>query len=240
MVSVYQKFVVNALLAGLMLCGCQSSQSSIQIRVPLDRQYVVNEQADRPIKVSLPGDQPFNIHIKQSSQNRGADGRAESKSDADAAGQAFGFAEVNKGGSAAAEFTIGHRIANQTENPQDLAIELDFQWVQSLHTSAEPEAKTLARAELAISVISAKGKTLATIQVLKTDSNQARASAELQDHRGFSVSLEPKMHYDIVLTGKVEARSAAGQEAEARLEVKNLGINLSFTSASQETTRAGP
>lgn len=240
MVSVYQKFVVNALLAGLMLCGCQSSQSSIQIRVPLDRQYVVNEQADRPIKVSLPGDQPFNIHIKQSSQNRGADGRAESKSDADAAGQAFGFAEVNNGGSAAAEFTIGHRIANQTENPQDLAIELDFRWIQSLYTSADPKADTLALAELAVLVLDARGKTLATIQVLKTDSDQARASADLHDHRKISVSLEAQMRYDIVLTGRVEAKSAAGQEARARLEVKNLGINLSFTSAPKETTRTGP
>ncbi len=237
MVPVHQKLTAVVLF---MFCGCQGNQSSLQIRVPADRQYVLGENSERPIKVSLPGDQPFNIHTKQSSQNPGADGRAEGRSDADAAGRALGSAEVDNGGFASADFTVGHRIANQTEDHQDLAIDLDFQWTQSLHTSADPKADTLARAELAILVLNAKGKTLATIQVLKTDSDQARASAELHDHRKFSVSLEPQMRYDIVLTGRVEAKSAAGQEAKARLEVKNIGINLSFTSVPKETTRTGP
>ena len=239
MVPVHLKIAV-ALLSTAMLGGCQGNRCSTQIRVPLDRQYVLDEHSDRPINVSLPGDQPFNIHIKQSCQNPGADGRAEGKSDTNATGQALCSAEVAEGGSAAGEFTIGHRIANQTDSPQDLAIEIDFQWLQSLHTSTDPKPDTLACSNLEILVLDAKGKTLATIPVLTTDSDQARASAELRDHRKFSVSLEPQIHYDIILAGKVEAKSATGQQASALLEVKNLKIDLSFTPTQKETKQTVP
>ena len=79
-----------------------------------------------------------------------------------------------------------------------------------------------------------------TVEAMTQLSALARASAELRDHRWLSVSIEPQIHYDIILTGKVEAQSAAGQEASARLEVDNLTINLSFTSGQKETLPTGP
>ena len=240
MVPVHRKVAIVVLATGLILCGCQDNRASLQLRVPLDRQYVLSEHSDRPILVSLPGDQPFNIHIKQRSENPGYEGSAESESKANADGKALCSTEVANGGSATAEFTIGHRIANQTDHPQSLAVELDCQWRQSLQSSTDPEADTIARADLQILVLDAKGKILATIPVLKTDSDQARASAELHDQRKLSISIEPQTRYDIILTGKVEAQSAAGQEASARLEINDLKINLSFTSGQKETTQTKP
>ncbi|NLX12779.1 MAG: hypothetical protein GXY44_03880 [Phycisphaerales bacterium] len=240
MVPVPRKVTIVVLSASCMLCGCQDNRSSLQIRVPLDRQYILDDPSERPIKVSLPMDQPFNIHTKRSNQNPGLDGTAQGHSDATAAGRASCSVEAANGGSALAEFTIGHRIANQTDYFQNLSVELDCRWQHALHTSTDPTADTIARADLQILVLDAKGKILATIPALKTDSDQIQASAELLDHRKLSVSLEPKLRYDIILTGKVEAQSAAGQEASARLEVNDLKINLSFCSEQKEITQPAP
>jgi hypothetical protein len=218
-------------LLGTVFFGCSGPEFG-EIRVPTAQQYTLAEgKTDVPL--TLPVDQAFAIHLKKSSQNPGAEGRAQGDSAAAPTGQSFCLAEGANGGTATAEFNIGHRIDNP--GPAESAqIQVNFSLKQSLSATKQPTTETIASANLLLVVLDARRKVLAKIPILQTSSDQAAGEGVVDEQRGLTVTLEAKQSYDVILFGQVQANSSAKQEARARIELEKLTMQFRFSPATTQ------
>lgn len=217
------------LTLALLLPACSGGGLGGDVRVPIAHRHTLEPAQAGGDSIDLPGDRGFNIHIKKSSQNRGADGTADSDSTATADGRASGQADASDGGSSAANFTIGHRIINNTGSAQAVRIQVDYRLSQSAKASSEPTAGTISSANLDFVVLDSYKREVAKMAVLQATSDEANATAASQERRTLKVQFEPDRWYDIMLVGSVDASADAGQKSQAQLAIEQLGMSLTFS-----------
>lgn len=221
-----RRFVLPVLAAGL-LAGCGTGDVGAEIEVSPD------EVSGPPAggtggSLRLPDARPFNIHLKSSSQNPGEAGRGRGDSDAGPDGKAFCLAEGAAGGSATAEFRIGHRVIAPGEGSHRLAVQIEFDLRQALQASEPPDARTQAQLTLQLLALDGRRRVLARSALIAASSDESAGSASETHLRRLAFTLEPHQTCDIILYGKVEATSAPAQEASARLDVRGLRMALDF------------
>lgn len=225
-------------LCVLLITGCGGMDFGGEIRVPADQRHVLAADSASSDQILLPGDRTFNIHLKNSSQNPDAEGQARGDSDATAEGNAMCVAEADNGGSAMAEFKLGHRIDHQSKKQQVVTIQTEFELEQSIDASPLPAAETLASMNLMLVILDSKSRSVASLNITQTTSDSALSSTKATSRPSIRVVFEPDQSYNIVLFGKVDASSAQSQKASARLSVRNLKMRLTFAPAVTETKPA--
>ncbi|GMU22918.1 MAG: hypothetical protein AMXMBFR13_30020 [Phycisphaerae bacterium] len=219
------------------LAGCGGTDFGGEVQLaPAQEGALLDAGAPDSDVLNLPADRPFNIHMKNSSQNPGVEGKARGDSDAEAAGRAFALAEAAAGGTAQAEFRIGQRIVHAAARNQRAVITVEFKMDHALQAPVVPDPKTLATINLQLMVLDARKHVLARMPLVQTTTDEAVGSGSAGELRNLSVILEPSGRYDIMLYGQVESVAAPGQEAIARLDVGDLRMRLSF---SPMTTQPG-
>jgi len=223
----------------LLLGGCGGTDFGGEIRVPISQRHVLAAETPAHDQILLPGDRTFNIHLKTSSRNPGTDGTAHGDSDATPEGNAFCLAEAANGGSALAEFKIGHRIDHQTQRRQSVAIQVEFELEQSVEASRLPASDTLATGDLFLAVLDARKRPLANVPINQTTSDNAVGASLTTCRFNLPALFEPDQSYNIILFGKVGVSAAAAQQAAARLTVRGLKMRLTFAPAPVETQPAG-
>jgi len=227
------------LVLALLLPGCHGTGSVSDIRVPPEQQGVLEAREGPGGSIELPGERGFNIHIKNSRQNPGTDGSADSNSAATAGGEASCQAEAANGGSSAADFTIGHRVTNRTGSPQSVRIQLEYALSHSTEASPEPGVGTLGTAHMDLLVLDSHKRNIAKMTVVHATSDEANATVSSQDRRTLTARFEPDRWYDVMLVGHVEASAEVGQRALARLEVKDLKMRFTFSPAATRPAGRG-
>jgi len=213
----------------LVFLGCGGPDFGGDIRVSDSQRHTLKSVAAEGKTLSLPADKGYNIHIKKSSQDPGSDGQARGDSDATAGGEAFCAAEAANGGSASAEFNIGHRIDNLTESGQAVKLEITYDLVQAMAADKLPASETVATTNLHIVVRDSRKKIIAKTALVQTNSDEAVAGGNTKDQRSLTVQFDPGLSYDVMLYGKVDAASSLGQKASARQDIKNLNMKCTFT-----------
>jgi len=209
--------------------GCGGASFGTDARVPVADRLVIRGATPAEQGIRLPQDRGFNIHVKQSSQNLGAAGSAKGHSDATPQGLAFAEALASQGGSAKAQFKIGHRIDNHSDVVQTMAAQIRFQLEQRLSASEPPAPATQAKAELLLVIIDSRKRVVSKVVVLQADSDESRGNASLPQRRDLVARLEPGESYDIVLFAQVEACASEAQESSVRLDVDRLEMELEFS-----------
>ncbi len=221
----------RVLVLAALLPGCGGSDFGGEISMPPGQQHVLRSEQIDAAPLNLPADRAFNIHIKESQQCPGADGRAGASSDATADGQAFCQAEASNGGSASADFNIGHRIVNRTGSAQSVRIQLEYQLSQEIEASPVPTARTQGIAHMDLVVLDSHKRSIAKMAVVHATSDEATATVSSREQRVLAVQFEPGRSYDVMLFGKVDVATDTGQKAVARLEIAQLTMRLTFSPA---------
>ena len=221
------------------LWGCEGGMGfAPSVRVPAEQRQVA-DAASLGKTVDLPKDQPFNIHVKQSTQNPGANGTAQGTADANGWGEASCSAEVTDGGAATGEFHIGQAIDYHGDVPMTAAVKMTFKLTHELN--AEPiVAGTLAQLVLAASVRDATGRVTPKIPMESLSSDDSPGKATRSDAREFSFVMEPGGSYQIVLDGSGNATSEGRAKATAKVNVRDLQIAIAFSRAPAPTTATAP
>lgn len=218
-----------AVVIGLICAiGCGNTEFGQDARVPVSQRHVLAAGSPTGAALDLPGDHGYNVHVKQSSQDKGAGGEATSQSDATPTGKALAQADAAKGGSAKAEFKIGHRIDNNTASSQVVSANISFNLRQAVEASEVPAPATLAKANLVLIVVDSRKRAVSKTTVVQATSDDAFGTANMPQERHVTAHLEPGESYDIVLYGTVEAASADNQKSAARLEIDELKMTLTF------------
>jgi hypothetical protein len=228
---------VVAALAGLTGCGGGMDLGS-SVRVPAEQRQIV-EASSAGKEITLPKDQPFNIHLKQSTQTPGANGSAQGTADANGWGDASCSAVVADGGAATGEFHIGQAIDYRGDAPMKTAVKLSFKLNHELN--AEPIAVgTVAQLALTISVRDSSGRVSPKMAVEALSSDDAPGKAGRSDTRDFSFVMEPGRSYQILLDGNVSAASDAHAKATAKMAVSGLQMEMAFSPSPVPTTTTAP
>jgi hypothetical protein len=228
-------------MAGLVAAaGCGGVDLGADARVPVAERHILTAGSPAGQPLSLPGEHGFNIHVKQSSQNLGAAGQARGQSEATPQGKALAEATATRGGSARADFKIGHRIDNNTTVPQAVSAEIDFTLSQAIDASAIPESATLAKASLLLVMSDSHKRVVSKTVVVAADSDESTGSAATPQRRTIKAQLEPGESYDLVLLGVVEASTSDKQNATARLELDQLKMTLTFAPVATRPAGAEP
>ncbi len=217
------------LAAGLALwaAGCTGMDFGGEIRVPGSQTHVLAEGESHPSPILLPGERLFNIHQTAGSRTPGPEGTAREDAAATNDGSAFCLAEATNGGSANAEFKIGHRIENRTGQALTAEIQVEFDLDYTVTASAEPAAQTLATANLHLAVLDARNRPVASSAIVQLTSDMASTQASMSHrHRLHAVIEPPQRCANVLLYGKVIGTAAAEQQASARVEIKNLRVRI--------------
>ncbi len=224
------------LAASAWLAGCGGAEFGPDPRVPSEKRYILTSGPAPEGPVSLPASGPFNIHLKSSSQNPGSGGTARGASDALPEGRAFCAAEAAEGGTAQAEFKIGHRIENRTGEVRRAVVQADCTVRHQIETSAEPAPETVAKADLHLVVLDPVQRAVVKIAVLQADSDAAAGGGSFSLSRGLTIAMSPGTSYDVVLFAKAQASAAAGQEARVRVDLDELRMSFTFGAAGTATS----
>ena len=223
------------------LTGCGGAEFGQDPRVPVSERHILAAGSPAGASLSLPTDRPFNIHVKQSSQDQGPAGKATSEADATTDGKAFARANASQGGSAKAEFKIGHRIDNTTATTQTLSADISFNLRQEITATDVPAPATVAKADLVLVVIDSHRRAVSKTIVVQGTSDDASGQASIPQQRHLTVRLEPGESYDVVLFGTVDAAASESQQSAAKLEIDSLKMALSFApTATQPAATPSP
>jgi hypothetical protein len=218
-----------ALVLGLIcINGCGNTDFGQDARVPVSQRHVLTAGSSAGAALNLPGSRGFNVHVKQSSQDKGAAGEATSQSDATPTGKALAQADAAKGGTAKAEFKIGHRIDNTSAVSQTVSAKISFNLRQAIEASEVPAPATLAKANLAMIVVDSHKRAVSKTTIVQATSDDASGTASMPQERHVTARLEPGESYDIVLYGTVEAAADDNQKSASRLEIDELKMTLTF------------
>jgi hypothetical protein len=230
--------VVLASGLGAALIGCGGGMDfGPSVRIPPKQRQVLTEAAKGTV-FEYPSGQAFNIHIKKSDQNPGANGRAEGDADATPEGSAMCSAEGTNGGSASGEFHLGQAIDYDGTVPVRVVATVSFDLTHEL--LAEPiAADTLADLSMSIFVRDTTGRVHPKIVLETLTSDDAPGQGKRSDVRDFAFTMEPDREYQVIIQGAVHAKTDnpqlldadAGVEttkASARLELSNVKLTLTF------------
>jgi hypothetical protein len=229
---------IGSAMALLACGGCGGASFSTEIRVPLEQRHALTPIGLSADQVRLPGDRTFNIHLKSSSQDPGAQGSARGDSDAANDGQAFASAQAAAGGIAEARFVLGHRLDNESDRTLSAAVQVEFELEQEIRAPREPASKTVATAYLNLTILDARKRPLTNIPVVQATSDQAVGASITTCRYNLSALFEPQQSYNVLLQGNVRSETAPGQQADARLKVRNLRMLLTFAPAPPESAPA--
>jgi len=208
------------------------------VHLPPEQRQVVTESLVGK-EIGLPKAQPFNIHVKQSAQNPGANGTAQGVADANGWGEASCSTEAGNGGSATGEFRIGQAIDYRGDVPVTVAVRVSFKLVSEL--TADPVARgNLAQLSLTAAVRDSTGRVNPKIPMESLSSDDSPGKATRSDVRELTFVMAPGSSYQITLDGNVSATSESGGKAAAKIVVSNLQMTMQFSSAPAPATAPAP
>lgn len=209
----------------MLLTGCGGSDWPRMVDVPPERVYELSaESTQKPIL--LPGDTPFVVHDRESSQDPGQDGTAQGESDAKPDGTAFCRATATAGGSASGDFLIGHVFHNSESQSCSAVCTVELEFSQKLAVSAGADALTVAEYHLEAFVRDSSERIVRRYPL--ADSMTALGPRSSSETAVFDLEFEmhPRTAYHVVLAGRVKSSTKPDAEASAEIELKRLQMEL--------------
>ncbi len=223
----------------LLISGCAGVDFGGEIHIPESQMHVLPPAGPDPTPILLPGDRTFNVHQTAGSRIPGPEGSAREDAAALPDGAAFCLIEAADGGSANAEFKLGHRLENRTDQAITANIQVEFDLAYTIAASPEPVGGTLATANLHLAVLDARNRPLASLPVAQLTSDTVSADSTTTERHRLSAVIGPHRNATILLYGRVSGASISGQNASARMDVKNLRMRLEITEGPPASAPAG-
>jgi len=205
--------------------GCGGSEFGTAVDVPPAQRHKLPATLKPGTVIKLPSGQPFNVHDKQWNSTPGQDGQANPSADATAKGTAFCKADGANGGTAWAEFQLGHCIDNHSGKPisAELRMTIDYEHACQITDGA---VKTASQYAIKAFVKNTAGKVLQTLPLATHTSDDGRVSWSGTERTITEVTMQPGLGYYVVLAGRAEANSHAKTSASAHIKVKSFALEI--------------
>ncbi|MFQ6048833.1 MAG: hypothetical protein ACE5K7_05665 [Phycisphaerae bacterium] len=220
----------------LWLAGCGQREFGLQVRIPAEDRLTISQAVQQHLTLRLP-DQPFNVHLKQSGQAPGPAGQARGESDATADGKAFCRAVASDGGTAWAEFQLGHALENRGQAPLQATIRISVDYAHQAVANPTEAPETLATLALKLYLKDSVGRIVHRQMLAELTSDEGPSNRAGQQRIEFDASLQPGLGYDLILAGRASARSQPHSSASAEIQIRQLTAELLCRPAKQTAAR---
>jgi hypothetical protein len=220
MISRWRTLCCGPLLVMITSCGCGQSRYGESVRVAQDRQSRLVAGAQEALLLSLPDQAAFNV----AESNRTAQGTATAESFADPGGTAACGITVPPGGSATAEFQLGHMLRNATDTVQSVAVQVNLSYRYDGGTN---DAAAPSFAGLKLFIRDDRERILRRVRLMTREDLFGAVRREANEAPVFELQLEPRTAYGVVVAGKLQAEVGDDAAAvQARFEVSALIIEV--------------
>lgn len=212
---------VSAALIGLAGCGDAQFASELPSKptaVP------ISDVSGR--KRSLPQDERFSIAVAPSSRHPGLGGTADAHGKASDNGEAELSAMVNNGGTAIANFQLGHAFKNDTRQQMDLDLVVRFNYEFSV-TSSPSDRSVDAGVGLKLYARNSRNVLVRRDDLFSHAADRGPAARSGSDEVRLTVTVGPGESISVFLAGQTAVNAEYGRSATCQLSVKGMKMDVS-------------
>jgi hypothetical protein len=168
----------------------------------------------------IPHDLPFNVVDSK----RTSEGAGVASTSVDPAGTAVCVADASRGGSAVAEFQLGHVLTHDAADPVDVTIVFDVAYV--CKTSTTKQVYGVQPLQLNAYVMDSDRNVLGKLKLAESDPDRLPEKWTGSQSPSFAVTLQPGLAYHLVVAGRVEASATDAPGPSASVEITSLVIAI--------------
>ncbi len=214
----------SSCFAGWMGCGGKDDfGENIRLSADRHREFARSSPAGRSFKLS--DDSTFNVY----DTHRESSGLAEALAHADLSGHAKCHADATRGGSATAEFQVGHVLRYTDDEPFE--VDVSFQVDYECLINHAPDIRTPPSLVLKAYLMDSNRRMLGKIILTQIDKDRLPTKWAGVESPSFRVTLQPQTAYHLIVAGRAEAVSSGdGAGPAASIELKSLRIDVTPSS----------
>lgn len=182
-------------------------------------------EAEKGRVVRLPQDEPFSIALAPSQEAPGLGGEARAEARASREGSAEATAEVKNGGSAQAEFQLGHAFRNDSDRQVELQVRVRCGFETA--ASADPPGPLPdARVELRLYARDDRNRLVRNIGLTGHSTENGAASSTDSKDVVFGLALGPGEAVSVFVGGGVRVETREGRSARAAIKLTGLEMEV--------------
>ena len=207
----------------MLLLGCGGAANfGESVTVKPEKHTRLDDPLSAGTVVHLPADHSFNVSDAQ----RFSTGPAKADSSAEPDGRAVCSATAQSGGTAWAEFQVGHVLDHRGEKPLEATVTFRVNYRYHMDCPAEvPEAEAN---KFALKAYIRDSNKRVLKRALLANLEPSKGPHEWQGHQisAFDVTFEPGLAYHLVLAGRVEVYGPQERAASSEIEVSSLELDV--------------
>ncbi|MCH7526402.1 MAG: hypothetical protein IID39_03100 [Planctomycetes bacterium] len=206
-------------LVGVIAGGCGDNPFGEDAAVPQSRRQTVNVAlvSDQPLR--FPADRTFNV-IDSQRHSRGA---GTASAGASKSGTASCVADATRGGSAWAEFQLGHVLIHTGDRPFDASVTFNVVYDCTFAGDESVQRQSLG---LKAFIMDSNRRVLARVMLADARDDRLPDRWSGSQSPSFDVTFEPGLAYHLVIAGRVEVTGSEATGPTAAIQVRSLDIQI--------------
>jgi len=224
----------------VLLSGCGGGDTGLTVRRSASERPDLDQAMLAAGNLSVPGDTPFNIVSRKS----GEEGQASGMTDPFGKDTAGCGAEATDGGSAWGAFQLGYCFDNATSAPLVGIVKLRLRASESDEVG-RVDGDTVAIIEgtsstnLQFFIKDTNGSVITREDLVMGDAPKGPSSSSGDHERTLDIRLEPQRGYYLVLAGRTEVKTEAGESVKASLDVSDYSIKITWNAVASPSSKDG-
>lgn len=212
---------LGLLLVGMLLAGCGGGDIGAALS---DRPEPMRIDKPEARTITIPASTPFSITLASSQRKPELTGEAVADSSARKSGEANAKASIENGGSATADFQIGHALRNDSDRLLDLRVnaKLHCNYVVAADSGDLP----LAGVHVNLYARDDRNRSLAKFNFVTHTSQNGAAAASDGEQLDFSFALGPGRTASIYLAGTVQINAEDGHTASGSIDLDSFELEI--------------
>lgn len=224
--SIWHLGTALALLVGSSLVGCGGGDFGTAVDLPAAQRHDLAPTVKPGMTIELPKAQPFNVCEKHWTGSLSRDGKADCSADATSDGKAHCKASGSDGGTASADFQLGHCLQNKSGKVVVAELRMAIDYEHACKAEGGKTPKSAGSYAVKVFVKDTAGKVLQTLPLAAHTTEEGRITWSGNEKTIAEVRMQPGLGYYIVLAGQASVTTHSGESAEARVDVKSFKLTV--------------
>lgn len=223
--------ILAVVLVPMIVSACGGGDTSIDVRKPAAERPDFDRSVVQRGALKIPASEGFNYTSFRSGQS--GTGRGESKPEGK--NGAVCRAEAGDESGAWGEFQLGYCFDNAGESPLDAVVKVNVKVSEKNQAKGAPSGEdalpVTAKCTLTFFIKDSNGTVIKTENLLASSLGKGPNASGIAHELVFDARFEPQRGYYLMLAGRSEAQSFAGQSASVALEVKDAVMEIEWRPA---------
>jgi hypothetical protein len=214
--------VAASLSSVLLITGCGGGDFGSELTVR-PKPHLLSGSDGQVLR--LPHDEPFSITLAPTQETPGLGGTAEADTQVSKKGNADAVARVENGGSALAQFQLGHALKNDSDRQMDLHVHLACD-CQTEAEATPPGPLPDAKISLTLFARDNHNRLLRSINLAQHSTEEGAAASKDHAQRSFTLTLGPGESVNVFVAGSARVDTQDGHSARGSIKLSGLEMEI--------------